>query len=642
LHDWNQNLIVQPVVLIGNHIRLEPLSENHVPGLTLAGRDPEIWRYLPYGLLNSEEKMLDHVRALLEKAILGTDLPFVVIHIESGQSVGCTRYLEISTEHKSVEIGGTWFEAAFQRTVVNTETKFLLLRYAFEDLGCIRVQFKTDLRNLRSQKALERIGAKREGVLRNHMLRADGQFRDSVYYSIIANEWTHVKTHLETKLKEPKSVDISDEGSPLPAKKPILIRNNVKKLLFSPTLGMNQQVNNARSDGVDLINMGFGQSPFPVHHEIRSALAANADKNMYLPSSGLPELRSIAGNYFGKKFGFNSNNFNVIIGPGSKELIFDIQLAVEGDLLMPVPSWVSYGPQAKLVKDHIIKIHTNLAVNYHVTPISLEKAILNARNEGKYPSKLILNYPNNPSGLSLSLEDLEKIAQVCRQYNILVISDEIYGLIDFGGGHSSIARFYPEGTIVTTGLSKHLSLGGYRLGVAMVPKQLNQVSDAVNSIASETWSSVSSPIQFAAVKAFQGNPSIETYIQRCTTIHKMISIFVREAIVDLGIKYPKLQGGFYMYPDFGIFQDKLSRRGIETSDQLAKNLLDELRIATLPGTDFGDDPDYLRLRLAVCDYNGEMALKYFQENPGCTPESLVNACCSNIHLACEQLRSYFK
>jgi aspartate/methionine/tyrosine aminotransferase/RimJ/RimL family protein N-acetyltransferase len=636
-------LKIQPIVLIGKHIRLEPLSEDHVPGLTLAGKDPAIWRYLPYGLLNSEEKMLGHVRTLLEKADSGTDLPFAVIHIESQQPIGCTRYLEISTEHKNVEIGGTWFAVAFQRTVVNTETKFLLLRHAFEDLGCIRVQFKTDLRNVRSQKALERIGAEKEGVLRNHMLRSDGQVRDSVYYSIIANEWADIKSHLETKLKESKSKVITNKGSPSPiSRTPILLRKNVKKLLFSPTLGINEQVNNARSDGVDVINMGFGQSPFPVHTEIRSALVANADKNMYLPSSGLPELRSIAGNYFGKKYGFNNSNFDVIIGPGSKELIFDIQLAVEGDLLMPVPSWVSYGPQAKLMKDHIIKIHTILAENYHVTPDNLEKAILIASKEGKNPSKLILNYPNNPSGLSITLDDLEQIAQVCKRYNILVISDEIYGLIDFGQGHTSIARFYPEGTIVTTGLSKHLSLGGYRLGVAMVPKKLSEVFGAVNSIASETWSCVSSPIQFAAVKAFQGSPRIENYIQRCTTIHKMISNFVREAIVDLGVNYPKLQGGFYMYPDFGIFQDKLSRRGIETSDQLAKNLLDELRIATLPGINFGDNPDRLRLRLAMCDYDGEMALKYFQENPGFSPELLVSACCSNIHLACEGLRGYFK
>jgi N-acetyltransferase len=191
---------VEPVVLDGKFVRLEPLSEAHVPGLTLAGRDPAIWRYMLYGEVTSEERMLAWVREMLSRKAAGTDQPFAVIHKMSEKVAGATRYMEIRPAHRGLEIGGTWYGAQFQRTAVNTETKYLLLRHAFETLGCIRVQIKTDLRNERSQKAIERLGAVREGVLRNHMLLEDGTLRDSVYYSIIDSEWPSVKARLEAML----------------------------------------------------------------------------------------------------------------------------------------------------------------------------------------------------------------------------------------------------------------------------------------------------------------------------------------------------------------------------------------------------------------------------------------------------------
>jgi RimJ/RimL family protein N-acetyltransferase len=192
---------IHPIVLSGRTVRLEPLAESHVPGLASAGKDLETWSYLPYGQIKGNEAMLAHVRWLLARADAGTDLPFTVIRRETNQPIGATRYLEISRQHRSLEIGGTWYGRQFRRTAVNTETKYLLLQHAFESLGCQRVQFKTDVRNTRSQHALERIGAVKEGILRNHMILPDGHVRDSVYYSIIADEWSGIKTHLEEKLR---------------------------------------------------------------------------------------------------------------------------------------------------------------------------------------------------------------------------------------------------------------------------------------------------------------------------------------------------------------------------------------------------------------------------------------------------------
>lgn len=191
---------IHPVTLIGRLVRLEPLAESHIPGLTLAAQDESIWRYMLYGTIQTEEQMRAWVMEMLNRQASGTDLPFAVIHLDTSQPIGATRYMEIRPNDRGVEIGGTWYQVAYQRTGVNTECKYLLLKYAFETLGCIRVQFKTDLRNERSKRALERIGAVKEGVLRNHMITPEGIIRHSVYYSIIDSEWPAVKALLEQKM----------------------------------------------------------------------------------------------------------------------------------------------------------------------------------------------------------------------------------------------------------------------------------------------------------------------------------------------------------------------------------------------------------------------------------------------------------
>ena len=192
---------VQPIILGGKVVRLEPLSESHVPDLTISGQDESIWQYMLYNTIHTEQQMRSWVLDLLDRQTKGTDLPFAVIHLESGRVIGATRYLNIRPQDRTLEIGGTWYAVEFQRTAVNTEYKYLLLKYAFERLECIRVQFKTDLRNERSQRALERIGAVKEGILRSHIITPDGFIRDSVFYSVLASEWPVVKARLEEKLQ---------------------------------------------------------------------------------------------------------------------------------------------------------------------------------------------------------------------------------------------------------------------------------------------------------------------------------------------------------------------------------------------------------------------------------------------------------
>lgn len=191
-----------PVMLPGRLVRLEPLNEAHTPGLAEAGRDENIWKFMLYGDLSQPENMAAWVQEILSRQAAGTDLPFTVVHLPSGRVAGATRYMEMRPSHKGLEIGGTWYAPEFQRTGVNTECKYLLLKYAFEVMGCVRVQFKADARNERSIRAIERLGAVREGRLRNHMVLQDGRIRDSVYFSILDKEWPEVKKKLTDKLTE--------------------------------------------------------------------------------------------------------------------------------------------------------------------------------------------------------------------------------------------------------------------------------------------------------------------------------------------------------------------------------------------------------------------------------------------------------
>jgi RimJ/RimL family protein N-acetyltransferase len=191
---------VSPVTLTGQLVRLEPLSLEHFADLCQVGLDDDIWRYMIYGWVRTEADMRRWIETLLERQAMGSDQPFAIIWLKSGRAVGATRYLDIRPKDRGVEIGGTWYGRQYQRTGVNTECKYLLLQHAFERLGCIRVQFKTDLRNVRSQKAIERLGAVKEGILRNHMILPDGTIRHSVYYSIVAGEWPVIKKRLERML----------------------------------------------------------------------------------------------------------------------------------------------------------------------------------------------------------------------------------------------------------------------------------------------------------------------------------------------------------------------------------------------------------------------------------------------------------
>ena len=190
------------VSLIGTHVRLEPLSLAHAEGLLPHALEPEIWLYIPYGNINTLEKLQNMISGLLRKQETGSDLCYTVFHQASNQPIGMTRYISVDRGNYGVEIGGTWYGKDYRRSAVNTETKYLLLRHAFEVFACQRVQIQSDVRNERSQRAIERLGAVREGIMRKNKRMPDGHQRNSIMYSIIDNEWPAIKAKLEGWLQK--------------------------------------------------------------------------------------------------------------------------------------------------------------------------------------------------------------------------------------------------------------------------------------------------------------------------------------------------------------------------------------------------------------------------------------------------------
>jgi len=196
-------MVIAPIALEGEHIRMEPLQKNHLAGLAAVGLDPELWRWIPTPVRTIEE-MADYIETALREQEQGASLPFALVERQTGRPIGSTRYGNIGRTHRRVEIGWTWVAREWQRTVINTEAKYLLLKHAFETLGCIRVELKTDSLNERSRAAILRIGAREEGTFRNHMITASGRIRHTVYFSIVDSEWPAVKARLKTALNSAK------------------------------------------------------------------------------------------------------------------------------------------------------------------------------------------------------------------------------------------------------------------------------------------------------------------------------------------------------------------------------------------------------------------------------------------------------
>lgn len=385
---------------------------------------------------------------------------------------------------------------------------------------------------------------------------------------------------------------------------------NVRGLKPSATLRINERSAELARAGKRVYRLGFGQSPFPVPDPVVQALRDNAHQKDYLPVKGLRDLRDAVARYHNRHTGSLYTVEDVLIGPGSKELMFLLQLVYYGDLVIPRPSWVSYAPQARIAARQVHWVPTKEEENWLMTPAQLEKL---CAKDPTHPRLLILNYPANPTGATYTPDELEAMAEVAEKYGVVVLSDEIYSEVHHDGAHTSIASYYPEGTIISSGLSKWCGAGGWRLGTFAFPESLRWLLNAMAVAASETFTSTSTPVQFAAVRAFQNGPDLEEYLNLSRRALKIVGQAVSKLLYENGISHPSPQGGFYVFPNFEQYRVALADRNILTSEELCETLLNETGVALLPASDFGFPEEFLGARLSYVDFDGAKALERAKE-----------------------------
>ncbi|MCE7733561.1 MAG: aminotransferase class I/II-fold pyridoxal phosphate-dependent enzyme [Candidatus Heimdallarchaeota archaeon] len=390
----------------------------------------------------------------------------------------------------------------------------------------------------------------------------------------------------------------------------IHLTDKLHGLRRSATLAINEHSVKLQSEGKRIFRFGLGQSPFPVPEIVVNALRENAHQKEYLAVQGLIELREAVVDFAQRTIGLYVSPDQVMIGPGSKELLFLAQLSFNGDLIIPSPCWVSYIPQARIIGHKIRLIHTDYEHRYRITANKLRNLCEEDRiNKYNKPRLLLMNYPGNPDGNSYTQYELEAIARVARKHNILILSDEIYAETKYDGDHVSISKYYPEGTIVSAGLSKWAGAGGWRLGTFIFPKQLDWLREAMCVIASETYTTVSAPIQYAAITAFRGAPSIEHYLEGTRRILKYLGIWCATKLRKVGVRVHDPVGAFYLFLDFSTFETKFYIKDINTTREMTEKILEQTGVAILPGSDFARSPDEFTARLAYVNFNGEKALQ---------------------------------
>ena len=374
------------------------------------------------------------------------------------------------------------------------------------------------------------------------------------------------------------------------------VKKRILKLKESSTLAINEKSKDLIRTGKKIYRFGFGQSPFQIPEKIVDALKLNAHKKEYLPIQGLPKLRENISRYLFKRTGAKYSKENILITPGSKEAMLLIHVTFNGEIITPAPSWVSYEPQAEIGANKVHWLETSRSNNWFPTAKELENKL---KKLGKRKNLiLILNSPNNPSGAIC--KNLKELASVAKKYKLIILSDEIYTDLSFDNSYNSISEFYPESTFISGGLSKWCGAGGWRLGFLAVPNGLKNFMNSLKSLASESYSTVNTPTQFAAVEAYDGN--YENYKLKVRGILNAVGTYVYNNLKSNKVLINPPQGAFYLMPEF-------KNKRFKTSSQLCDAILNETGVAMLPGTDFGFKPKRMLTRLSYTDFDG---IKFFQ------------------------------
>jgi len=369
--------------------------------------------------------------------------------------------------------------------------------------------------------------------------------------------------------------------------------------MLSPTLAMNEAVRLRRARGERVVHLAFGEAGLPVHPLLLDALRCSSSANAYGPVAGSARLRSSIAAYYTRR-ALATEPSQIVVGPGSKALLYALLLVLEGDLVLPRPSWVSYEPQARLVGKDVLRVDIPAAAGGVPDPERLRSEVRLGRGRGLDPRILILNHPDNPTGTHADADLLGDVLAVARDCGLFVLSDEIYAEL----AHSpetfvSAAVLDPDNVVVTGGLSKSHALGGWRVGVLRAPPNDfgRELIDKLSSAASEIWSCLPAPIDAAAQVAYAEPEALVEFVAAARTLHATVNKAAYAVVADAGLACRPPSAAFYLYPDFEPLQSALAERGITTSAELSEHLLEDFAVAVLPGAAFGDGG--LRARLAT-------------------------------------------
>lgn len=411
--------------------------------------------------------------------------------------------------------------------------------------------------------------------------------------------------------------------------------------MHSVTLAINETIQARRARGEKVLHLGFGEAGLPVLPSIQDAFARAAGLNGYGSVVGGARARAEAAGWFTRR-GLATDADQVIFAPGSKALLFAALATLPGDLVLPTPSWVSYAAQAALLGKDVIPVPISGPAGGIPEPEQLRARLAEAVKAGKKPGVLILTVPDNPTGTVATAEQLREIAGIVEQYGLAVISDEIYASVVHSGEPApSIASMLPDRVIVTTGLSKSLALGGWRIGYARTPDTEwgRTLMRELVGVASEVWSSLAAPQQEAAAFVLSDASEVLAHIERSTRLHAAVATAVAEEFTRAGAVTRPPTAGFYLYPDFESQRDGLRARGIETGTDLARVLLDEHGVGVLAGASFGDDDRNLRARVATSLLYGSTAEERWASLESADPTSLpwVQASLSHLRMALASL-----
>ena len=356
----------------------------------------------------------------------------------------------------------------------------------------------------------------------------------------------------------------------------------------------------------------FGQSPFPVPPLVQVALIKNANKGAYAPVPGIPELRNAISKYNKHYFGMDVSPDRIYVGPGTKELIFNLLEILHGTVILPTPAWLGYLPQIRFLKKNFHMLPAR--ANKKISPGDLKKLALRLQDRQKI---LILNNPHNPTGLLYTKPELEEIAYVCREQNITVISDEIYAQTTYDfSKFVSMGKIYPEGTFVTNGLSKSHAAGGYRLGYVVFPQHAVELRRQFKKILATEYTAVSTPIQHAAVAGFEISKEIDDYFDVTRNIHHLMGEYTYHALSSIeGVKMTKPDATFYLLADFNAFRDDLKRAKITTSQKLSESLIvHPYHTAIVGGDSLVLERTDFSARIAYVDYDGAKVYQNYLAN----------------------------